>query len=342
MKKDALRSALAFIVALGIGAVIIALMGVNPLHAYAALLKGAFGNRNSLAETLLRAIPLGLAGVGVAIAFQAGVFNVGSEGQLYMGAMAAAWAGLAFHALPQIPLLLVMAAAAILAAGIWAGIAGVLKAWMKANEMINTIMLNYIAIFLVSFLVHGPLKDPASPLGQTARLPRAGYLPMLLPGTRLNIGLIILVVMAVLFFFIMRRTSWGFHVRVTGRSVPVAQASGIPVKAVTISVLAISGMLAGLAGFCEAAGVQHRMIENISPGYGYTAIVVALLGQINPLGVLIAAFLFAALQIGASTMESAVHVPSSVITVIQYMVVLLLIGRGAFDLVRARIIGRRA
>ncbi len=340
MKSDAVRSVAAFALALVIGALIISVMGVSPVRAYVALVNGAAGNLNSVAETLLRAVPLGLAGVGVSIAFRAGAFNVGAEGQLYVGAMASAWTGLAFPFLPPAVLLALMGLSAVLAGGIWAGIAGVLKAWVNASEMIVTIMLNYVAIFLINYLVHGPLKDPASPLGQTARLARAAYLPILVGGTRLHVGLILTAVLAVLFFFLLRRTSWGFHIRVLGRSPVVAHASGIHVNRVTVSVLVVSGALAGLAGFCEAAGVQHRMIENISPGYGYTAIVVALLGQTDPIGVFVAAVLFAALQIGASTMESAVGVPSSVITVIQYLVVLLLIGRGAMDLVRARL--RRA
>ena len=334
---DFLSSAIAFALALAIGAVIIAAMGKNPLAAYAALLNGAVGNRNSLAETLLRAIPLGLAGIGVAIAFKAGAFNVGAEGQLFVGAMASAWVGLSLPSLPPAPLLLLMGLAAMAAGGLWAAIAGALKAWMNASEMINTIMLNYIAIFLVSYLVHGPLQDPASPLGQTVRLPRAAYLPVLLPGTRLHAGFVLVVAAALVAAALLRRSAWGFRIRVVGKNTVAAQASGMRVNRVMVSALVVSGMLAGLAGFCEAAGVQHRMIENISPGYGYTAIVVALLGQTNPLGVLAAGVLFAALQIGASTMESAVGVPSSVITVIQYLVVLLLIGRGAFDWFRGKV-----
>jgi simple sugar transport system permease protein len=336
-KTDLLSSIIAFLLALLIGAVIIALMGVNPIKAYAALLDGAVGNRNSLAETLLRAVPLSLAGVGVAISFRAGVFNIGAEGQLFVGAMAAAWVGLEFPDLPSALLILLMALAGMLAGGLWAGIAGLLKAWMNASEMINTIMLNYIAIYLIGYLVHGPLQDPKSPLGQTARLPRSAYLPILMHGTRLHIGLIITIVAAILIYILLWRTSWGFQIRVVGKNLLAAKAAGMKVNRVMVSALVLSGMLAGLAGFCEAAGVQHRMIENISPGYGYTAIVVALLGQINPLGVLVSGVLFAALQVGASTMESAVGVPSSVITVIQYTVVLLLIGRGAFDMIRSRI-----
>ena len=337
---DLITSVVAFFLALLIGAGIIALMGKNPLEAYAALLDGSAGNRNSIAETLLRAIPLSLAGVGVAIAFRAGAFNIGAEGQLFMGGMASAWVGLQFPNLPPVVLITLMAVAGMAAGGLWAGIAALLKAWFNANEMINTIMLNYIAIYLVNYLVHGPLQDPKSPLGQTARIAESAELPTLLQGTRLHVGLIIAVLAAVFVFILLWRTSWGYQVRVVGKNPVAAKAAGMNVNRLMISALVLSGVLAGLAGFCEVAGVQHRMIENLSPGYGYTAIVVALLGQINPIGVLVSGVLFAGLQVGASTMESAVGVPSAVITVIQYLVVLLIIGRGAFDLIRNRIKAR--
>ena len=319
---DLITSVVAFFLALLIGAGIIALMGKNPLEAYAALLDGSAGNRNSIAETLLRAIPLSLAGVGVAIAFRAGAFNIGAEGQLFMGGMASAWVGLQFPNLPPVVLITLMAVAGMAAGGLWAGIAALLKAWFNANEMINTIMLNYIAIYLVNYLVHGPLQDPKSPLGQTARIAESAELPTLLQGTRLHVGLIIAVLAAVFVFILLWRTSWGYQVRVVGKNPVAAKAAGMNVNRLMISALVLSGVLAGLAG------------------YGYTAIVVALLGQINPIGVLVSGVLFAGLQVGASTMESAVGVPSAVITVIQYLVVLLIIGRGAFDLIRNRIKAR--
>ncbi len=332
-----IASLVAIVIALIIGAGLIALLGVSPIKAYAALLDGALGNKNSIAETLLKAIPLGLAGVGVSIAFRAGAFNVGAEGQLYIGAIAATWIGLQFPLLSPWLLIPLMILTGMAAGGLWAGIAGLLKVWMNASEMINTIMMNYIAIFFVNYLVHGPLQEPGSPLGQTSPLSENAQLPVILAGTRLHAGLILTIVTAIVAYILLWRTTWGFHIRVVGKNQLAAKAAGMNVKSLLVSSLVLSGALAGLAGFCEASGIQQRMIENISPGYGYTAIVVALLGQTNPLGVLASAVLFAALQVGASTMESAVGVPSSVITVIQYLIVLLLIGRGAFDLFRNRL-----
>ena len=334
LHPDLIESLIAIAVALLVGAVLIALLGSNPLAAYAALLNGAAGNLNSIAETLLKAIPLTLAGIGVSVAFRANVFNVGAEGQLYIGAMTAAWVGLLLGDQPWFVVLPAMMIAAMVTGALWAGIAGVLKVTLGASELINTIMLNYVAIFFVGYLLHGPLQDPNSPLGQTARLGEAARLPRILAGTRLHAGLYIALVVVVVAYILLWHTVWGFQIRAAGHNAEAGRSAGINTTWVILSSLLLSGALAGLAGFAEVAGVQRRMIENISPGYGYTAIVVALLGRTNPPAVLVAAILFAGLQVGASTMESAVGVPSSIATIIQYLIVLLIMGRGTFSLLR--------
>ncbi len=321
----------AVLLALAVGAVLMLLMGVSPIEAYGALLDGAFGNRNSVAETLVRAIPLALAGIGVSIAFQAGVFNVGAEGQLFLGATAAIWVGLQLANWPMLPLIAAMMVASMVVGGLWAAIAAFLKVRFQASELINTIMMNYIAIFLVAYLVHGPLQEPGSPLGQTARLASNAVLPVILPSTRLHFGLILAIVAALVTYVLLWRTTWGFGIRVVGKNALAARNAGFHVSWSIVSAFVVSGALAGIAGFAEASGIQHRMIENLSPGYGYTAIVVALLGQLNPPVVLVSAVLFAALQVGASTMESAVGVPSSIVTIVQYLIVIFVIGRGVFD-----------
>ena len=332
LHPDLLESLAAILVALLVGAVLIEIFGKDALAAYAALLDGAAGNLNSVAETLLKAIPLTLAGIGVSVAFRASVFNVGAEGQLYIGAMTAAWVGLLLGDQPWFVVLPAMMVAAMLAGALWAGIAGALKTALGASELINTIMFNYVAIFFVGYLLHGPLQDPTSPLGQTARLAEAARLPRILPGTRLHAGMFIALIVVVIVYVLLWRTVWGFQIRAAGHNPEAAHSAGINTTWVILSSLMLSGALAGLAGFAEVAGVQRRMIENISPGYGYTAIVVALLGRTNPPAVFIAAVLFAGLQVGASTMESAVGVPSAIATIIQYLIVLLIMGRGTFSL----------
>jgi len=317
-----------------VGAVLIAAVGVNPLTAYGALFEAALGSRNGLAETLVRTVPLALCGLGIALAFRAGVFNVGAEGQLFLGGTAAGAVGVLGAGWPAFVLLPAMAVSAALAGALWSGLAAWLKLRFRADELITTIMLNYVAIHLVSFLLHGPLKDPNGALAQTARLTSDGRLPVLLAGTRLHAGILIVLVAAVLaHLFLWRRTN-GFRLRVVGLNPRAAENAGIDVRRTILFGFLICGALAGLAGFSEVAGVQRRMIENLSPGFGYTAIIVALLGATNPFGVIASAFLFAALQIGASTMESAAGVPSTLTTVIQGLVVLFLIGRAALPLWR--------
>lgn len=326
-------SVAAVLAAFLVGAALIAAVGVSPVTAYAALFEAALGSANGLAETLVRTVPLALCGLGIALAFRAGVFNVGAEGQLFVGGAAAGAIGVAGAGLPSIGLLPAMALSAMIAGAAWSGIAAVLKLRFRADELITTIMLNYVAIHLVSFLLHGPLKDPNGALAQTARLTSDGRLPVLLGGTRLHAGILVVIVAAILAHLFLWRRTEGFRLRVVGLNQRAALNAGMNVRrAVLIGFLAC-GALAGLAGFSEVAGVQRRMIENLSPGYGYTAIIVALLGQTSPFGVVAAAFLFAALQIGATTMESAAGVPSTLTTVIQGLVVLFLIGRDAIPLI---------
>jgi simple sugar transport system permease protein len=321
-----------------LGAVLIAAIGRDPLLAYASLFEASLGSVNGLAETAIRTVPLALCGVGIALAFRAGVFNVGAEGQLFIGGITAAWTGLQLAGQPQWLVLPAMGIAGALAGAGWSAIAGVLKLRFRADELITTIMLNYVAIHLVGWLLHGPLQEPGSPLARTARLGLEARLPLLVEGTRLHAGLLVAIAVAMVAQVFLWRSVAGFRLRAVGQNARAAENAGMNVKALAWTGFLLCGALAGLAGFAEVAGVQRRMIENLSPGFGYTAIIVALLGQTNPLGVLSAAILFAALQIGATTMESAAGVPSALTTVIQALVVLLLIAQNALP----RLIGRRA
>jgi simple sugar transport system permease protein len=229
-----------------------------------------------------------------------------------------------------------MMSAAVVAGALWSLLAGVLKLRFGANELITTIMLNYVAIHFVSFLLHGPLQEASGYLPQTERLDRAADLPQLIARTRLHAGLLVALLAVVLAHVALWHTTWGYKIRVVGLNARAALNSGMRVRALTFSAFAVSGALAGLAGYIEVVGVQHRMIENLSPGFGYTGIIVALLGRTSPLGVLAAAILFAALQVGATTMETAEGVPSTLATIIQALVVLFVIARGTFDLIWRR------
>lgn len=322
--------------ALLIGAVLIIAWGANPLTAYAALLDGAFGSWNSLSETLLRSIPLTFTGLAIAIAFRAGAFNLGAEGQLFLGATAAAFVGLALPGLPPLVVIPSMIVTAMVVGALWSLVAGVLKLRFGANELITTIMLNYVAILFVSYLLRGPLQEAAGYLPQTERLGSNARFPALIESTRLHMGFLLSLVAVAACHFALWHTSWGFKLRVVGLNARAAFNSGYKVTAITISAFLVSGALAGMAGYMEVVGVQRRMIENLSPGFGYTGIIVALLGRTNPIGVLFAAILFAALQVGGTTMQAASGVPSTLTTIIQGLVVLFVIGRGAFDMLFKR------
>ena len=327
--------------ALLINAVIIALQGVSPLKAYQVLWKGAFGSKNAVAETLLRATPLALVGLGACAAFRASVFNVGTEGQIFIGGTVAAVIALALPDLPQVLLIPLMCIAGMAAAALLGSISIFLKLKYNANEMINTIMTNYVVIYLVSWLVHGPIQQPGSPLGQTDKFSKNGILPRLIPRTRLHVGFVVLLILVVITYILLEKTVWGYQIKVTGKNLDASKAAGIRVKRVFYSAMIYSGAMAGLAGVFEASGVQNRMIENLSSGYGYTGIVVALLGQLNTVGVLFAAVLFGALQVGASSMETMLKIPSSAVSMIQYLIVIIFLGKNAFPRLWKRIRGSR-
>ncbi len=327
----------AVVLALLINAVIISLQGVNPLDAYKVLWKGAFGSKNAVAETLLRATPLALVGLGACAAFRASVFNVGTEGQIFIGGTVAAVVALALPDMPKIILLPLMCLAGMAAGALLGSIAIFLKLKYNANEMINTIMTNYVVIYFVSWLVHGPIQQPNSPLGQTAKFSKNGILPRLIPKTRLHVGFVVLLILVVITYLLLEKTVWGYQIKVTGKNLQASKAAGIKVKKVFYSAMIYSGALAGLAGVFEASGVQNRMIENLSSGYGYTGIVVALLGQLNPIGVILAAVLFGALQVGASSMETLLKIPAAAVSMIQYLIVIIFLAKNAFPRIMRRI-----
>jgi simple sugar transport system permease protein len=332
--SDLMSSGAAIVIALLVGALLILAAGADVGTAYRTLWTGAFGSPQALASTLVETVPLALVGVGVALSFRAGLFNIGAEGQLLLGGLAAALVALHLPGAPALVVLPAMMAAAMLAGAAWASIASVLRVYLGTNEVLTTIMLNYIATYLVSYLLNGPVRDPASPLAQTAALPQPAILPVLLPDTTLHAGLLFAIVAAVVGQLWLSRRVWGLHVKATGLNPEAARNAGLPVRRLLLSAFAVGGALAGLAGMCQVAGVQGRMIANLSPGYGYTAIVVALLGRSSPLGALAAALFFGALTVGGSTMETGVGVPASVVTIIQYLVVLLLVAHGALRLTR--------
>jgi ABC-type uncharacterized transport system permease subunit len=331
----ALTPLFATVLALLAGAVMLLLLGANPLEAYSAMVRGAFGSSNALADTLVKATPLLFVGVGICIAFRGGVLNIGGEGQLVAGAVAATVVVLTLSQWPGwavIPLCLTMG---FLAGAIWGGIAGALKAYLNVNEILSTIMLNMIAVQGMNFLLRGPMMDPlqveaGSFIPQTARFSVTSDLPRLIP-TRLHAGAALAVLLAILVYIFLWRTTVGYRIRAVGLNPDASRAAGIKVKRYVMLSLVLSGALAGLGGAVQVLGLHHRMFTDGSAtgftgGAGFNGIVAALFGKLHPLGTIPASVLFGALIVGANQMQRAVQVPSSFVTALNGLVVVFVVG----------------
>ena len=300
------------------------LAGYDAERALLALWRGSFGSTNAfLSATLVRATPLLLAGLGVALAFRAGIWNIGAEGQLLAGAATATALGVTLGDAPRILLLPMALVAGALAGMLWASIAEWLRRQRSVLEVISTIMLNFVALHLVGFLVHGPLQEPLGIYPQSSPIADAARLPRLIPGTRLHVGFAIALVVAPMLWWWLRSTAAGFRLRAVGANPDAARMAGrIDVMRVAGMAFFVSGALAGLAGAVEVSGVTFALYENLATGYGYTAIVVALLGRLDPLAIIPSAILFGALESGALAMQREAGIPSVVVTAIEAVLVL--------------------
>lgn len=322
---------LAILTAIVVGGFVILSAGGNPIAAYLGLAQGAFGSPKAWSETAVWATPYIFAGLAVAVGFKGGLFNIGGEGQLAFGAVAAAVIGFALPewlhrdipAYIHIPLAV---GAGMLAGALWAAIPGALKAYTGGHEVINTIMMNYIALNITSFLLNGPLRDP-NPLVLTARTPEiapsARIAPIFnIPGMRVHWGFVLALLVAVLIWWLLWKTTLGFEIRTVGANPDAAKYAGINVKRTIILTMAISGALAGLAGAIEVTGLNYRHEPGFSTGYGFDAIAIALLGKTSPFGVVLAAILFGAMRNGATRMQFLTQIPTDIISVIQALVLL--------------------
>ncbi|MDI6769481.1 MAG: ABC transporter permease [Anaerolineales bacterium] len=320
---------LAVLTAMLVGGVVIALAGGDPFRAYLGLFQGAFGSPKALSETAVWASPYIFAGLAVAFAFKGGLFNIGAEGQLAFGAVMAAligyalpgWLHIDLPAFIHIPLAIGFGA---LAGALWAAIPGALKAYTGGHEVINTIMMNYIALNLTSFLLNGPMRDP-NPLNVVARTPliaESARIPPLFEGFRVHWGFVLALLVAGLVWWLLWKTTLGFEIRTVGANPDAAKYAGINVKRTIVLTMAISGLLAGLAGTIEVTALNHRHELGFSIGYGFDAIAIALLGKTHPLGVVLAALLFAAMRNGATRMQFLTQIPVDIISVIQALILL--------------------
>jgi simple sugar transport system permease protein len=322
-----LVSVLSFVLALFFGGIILFLAGESPLQIYGSMFAGAFGDWNGVAETLVKTTPLLLAGLGVAVAFRMQLWNIGAEGQLYLGAIVATGVGL--FLIPGAPtwiIVPVMVLAGLLGGGLWGLIPGALRAWFGASEIITSLMLNYVAILFSEYLVHGPWRDPqAFGFPGTPSLPAAAWLPNW-GTTRVHLGLLFGLIAALVLWVMLRRTRWGYEIGVMGENPRAALYAGMPTKRTILLVMVLSGALAGLAGMSEVAGIGHQLQRNLSPGYGYAAIIVAWLGRLHPFGAVLVAFLLAALTVGGERIQMSLGLPAAIAPMLQGTILFFLLG----------------
>jgi general nucleoside transport system permease protein len=323
--RGLLSTATALVGGLAVSALVVTLAGANPLAAFGALLNGAFGSADGLSEVAVKACPLTLCGLGIAVAFRAGMWNVGAEGQLLMGALVLAWAAPHLASLPGFVGGSLMLIAAALAGAAWAALAGWLKVARGVSEVISTIMLNFVAAAVISYLVQGPLMESGGRYPQTDAVPESLRLLRLFPPSRLHLGVLLALLLGFAVAFIAHRTVFGFQIRAIGLNPRASRLAGFAVRRSALLALALSGALAGLAGGVEVSAITYRLYERFSPGYGFTAIAVALLGRLDPLGVVVAAIFFGALEAGSNAMQREAGVSSVLVLVIQATIILFLV-----------------
>jgi len=359
---DLTPSLLALIAALLISAVLLVVLQVNPIDAYSALAQGAFGNENATAETLVKAIPILFVAIGICVAFRAGMTNIGGEGQMIMGAVAGTAAALALPDAPGIVVVSVSLLMGFVAGALYGGIAGLLKAYFNVNEILTTIMLNQVAVQVMNFLLNGPLLDPteagANHIPKTARIAEQaelGRLYFTLPEsvgqlfgdtdlfgkTRLHIGLVLAVIIAIVIYVLLWRTIIGYRIRAVGENERASRYAGIRVKHYMLLSMLLAGGMAGLGGVVQVLGLTYRLqTDGSTSGFtanaGFNGIVAALFGGLNPLGAIPASILFGGLLVGAQKMQREVGVSASLITALNGVIVIFVVSSQTFVQARAR------
>lgn len=318
------------------GTGLIVMSNANPMDAYSNFFRGIFGNLNGFCEVFVKATPLIFTGLGCAVAFRTGFFNIGAEGQFYMGALASAMVALGLPGVPGILRIILALIIGFLAGGVWALIAAVFKAKFGISEIIVTIMLNYIAINLIGLAVRTFLMDPAGSVPQSAKIDESVLLAQILPPTRLHVGFIIALAAVAVVWYLLEKTTLGYEIKVVGFNKRAAACNGISVmKNIVISAF-LSGGLAGLAGVVEVLAIQKKLLEGISSNCGYTAVLIALMAGNHPVGVVVASIGMAAMQVGANTMQRQLGVPSAIVDILVGLVVLLILAKGLMSRKKAK------
>ena len=327
-------------IALFIAGFLLLASGVDPMAAYREIIVESLGSLYGLSETLVKTTPLIFTGLGVSLAFRMQIWNIGAEGQIYMGAMGASWVALFSGIQNHWLMMITMFAAAFLLGGCWAGVAGFLRARWQVNEIIVTLLMNYIAILSVDYLVYGPWKDPKGfnfPL--TAQFIDAARFSEYF-NTRLHSGFFLAIFCALVLYLFMERTVWGYEIKVIGSNPKAAQYAGMQTGMAIFFVLFLSGAIAGVAGFSEVAGLQHRLQHGISPGYGYTAIIIAWLAKRSAIGVVIVSFLLGILLVGGESLQLMWQLPVAFVYAFQGLILFFLLASDFFIIYRLKLVRR--
>lgn len=329
--KSIASTLMTVLIAVMISSVLILISGNNPFEAFRLMINGAFGSAHKISETLVKAVPLMIMALGTSIAFKNKIWNIGGDGQFTIGAIFSIIIGI-YSNLPPIILVPLAFVCAFVGGGLWAGLAGWLKTKFNASEVITTLMLNYIASYLLTYLVFGPMMDPAGHgFPQTPLLANGARLGLFSADTRVHMGLFIALALMVIMIFFWRSTL-GYKIELMGQGEQVARYAGVNAKRTMILAVFLSGGLAGIAGFNEVYGVHYRLMAEIASGYGSLAIVIALLGDLNPVGIAISAFFFSVLLVGGNTMQRMTDIPYSIVDIIQGLIIIFVITRSTIKI----------
>lgn len=320
------QTAAVVVVALLIGGLFILFSGENVLECYTVLIDGALGSTSRISEVLVKMVPLMIMALGTSIAFRAQLWNIGAEGQMLVGAILAAAVGL-YLPLPSWLLMILAPLFGMVGGGLWAMIAGWLRVRFNANEVITTMMLNYVALYLLAYMVYGPMQEQGGyNYPQSDSIPFAIQLKPLASGVRVNSSLFVAIAVLIL-MFLFWRSRFGFTVDLLGQGLKVTNYAGCQANRSMIQTMVLSGAIAGLVGWIEVFGVHFRLLEGVGSGFGNLAIVIALLGNLTPLGILLSSFMISVLLVGGATMQRMTPVPFSIIDIIQGLVIVFLITR---------------
>ena len=318
------RPVVALIAAIFVSGIVLVIFNYDVGLSFRAMIDASFKNVRTVGNLMNNTCPLLFCGLSVAISYRSSVFNIGAEGQFIAGTIASCWIGIAFADLPGGLLLVLMLLGGMIAGALWAYIPGMLKARYNINEVITTIMFNYIALQLIGCLTRTILRDKTQADPQSYKIPVSSWLSYLLPGTKMNSGVVIGVVVAIVIYIILFKTPYGFDVRAVGYNKVASMYCGIKVKSVTIKTMMLAGALAGLGGAIEVCGSSHYIFEKISNNFGYTGIAISVLANNNPIGVIFSSLLFGFLKTGSSTMQRIVNASAQFTTVIQGIVILFI------------------